>query len=127
MRQALGAAAAVYEETVVDLARLTFCDSAGFSALIAVRHTARHRGTGLRWQHIPSHLQRLLRASRTRLTGTSCARAGSARSRCRRRPPQGACRQRRRGPEQPPLCRQPAQTDVTGKAPRLRPSGCRRR
>ncbi|MFD9622039.1 STAS domain-containing protein [Streptomyces virginiae] len=71
VRQALGAAAAVYEETVVDLARLTFCDSTGLRALITVRNTARHQGTDLRWQHIPSHLQRLLRASRTHLTGTS--------------------------------------------------------
>ncbi|MER7577908.1 STAS domain-containing protein [Streptomyces sp. NPDC126514] len=78
VRQALTAAATVYEETVVDLARLAFCDCAGLGALISARNTARRRGTHLRWQHIPEHLQWLLRATGTRLTGTSPPPAGTA-------------------------------------------------
>ncbi|MFJ8589630.1 lipid asymmetry maintenance protein MlaB [Streptomyces sp. NPDC093595] len=78
VRQALTAAATVYDETVVDLSRLAFCDCAGLGALISARNTARRRGTHLRWQHIPEHLQWLLRATGTRLTGTSLPPAGTA-------------------------------------------------
>lgn len=78
VRQALGAAVAVYEETVVDLARLSFCDCAGLGALISARNLARRRGTRLCWRHIPEHLQRLLSATDTCLISTFPPPAGTA-------------------------------------------------
>ncbi|MFF8847621.1 lipid asymmetry maintenance protein MlaB [Streptomyces sp. NPDC015127] len=56
VRRALIAAVTVYEEAVVDLSRIAFCDCAGLGALISGRNAARRRGTRLHWHHIPYHL-----------------------------------------------------------------------
>ncbi|MFF3403060.1 STAS domain-containing protein [Streptomyces sp. NPDC002659] len=71
VRQALAAAVAVYEETVLDLAHLGFCDCAGLGALIAARNAARRHGTRLHLYNIPGHLQRLARATGTSLAAAS--------------------------------------------------------
>lgn len=77
LRQALAAAVAVYEETVVDLARLGFCDCAGLGALIAARNAARRHGTRLHLRNIPSHLQRLARATSTSLATLDTSSGGA--------------------------------------------------
>ncbi|MFE5549750.1 lipid asymmetry maintenance protein MlaB [Streptomyces sp. NPDC056534] len=102
LRQALFVAVSVYEETVVDLARLGFCDCAGLGGLVAVRNAAHRRGARLEWQHIPGHLRVLLRATRTSLTGTTPAAAGERWNPCRRALPTPVAASRR--PESlPPL------------------------
>ncbi|MFE2471205.1 STAS domain-containing protein [Streptomyces mirabilis] len=68
LRQALTDAVAVYEETVLDLAGVDFCDCAGIGTLVAARNLARSRGHRLRMRRIPGHLQRLLHLTHTRLT-----------------------------------------------------------
>ncbi|MFF3062148.1 STAS domain-containing protein [Streptomyces sp. NPDC057909] len=60
----------MYEETVLDLSRLDFCDCVGIGALVAARNMARRSGHRLRVRNAPGHLQRLLHATRTCLTGT---------------------------------------------------------
>ncbi|MGI5380635.1 STAS domain-containing protein [Streptomyces sp. CA-251387] len=70
LRQALAAAVTVYEETVIDLAGVSFCDCAGIGTLVAARNLARRRGHRLRVHGIPAHLQRLLHLTHTRLADT---------------------------------------------------------
>lgn len=78
LRQALAAAVAVYEERVLDLAGVDFCDCAGIGTLIAARNLARRRGHRLRMRRIPGHLQRLLHLTHTRLTDTDPPRTAPA-------------------------------------------------
>ncbi|MFJ1562195.1 STAS domain-containing protein [Streptomyces mirabilis] len=55
LRHALTAAVAMYEETVLDLAGVDFCDCAGIGPLIAARNLARRRGHRLHVRRIPGH------------------------------------------------------------------------
>ncbi|MEU0374425.1 STAS domain-containing protein [Streptomyces sp. NPDC006283] len=61
IRQALVEAIAGHERVIIDLRRLSFCDCAGLSALIAARNAARHHGTTLTFRNPPRQLARLLR------------------------------------------------------------------
>ncbi|MFE5946834.1 STAS domain-containing protein [Streptomyces sp. NPDC056480] len=65
VRQVLTAAVAVYEETVLDLACLGFCDCVGLGALIAAGRAARCRGALLYLRNVPGCLERLARANGT--------------------------------------------------------------
>jgi anti-anti-sigma factor len=77
----------VYEETVLDLAGVGFCDCAGIGTLIAARNLARRRGHRLRMRRIPGHLQRLLHLTHTRLTDTGPPHPSSTPPTCPGTPP----------------------------------------
>jgi anti-sigma B factor antagonist len=61
MRDAISAALATGDSVVVDLAAVTFMDSAGLSALIAVRLRARAEGLSLRLDRVPDRVANLFR------------------------------------------------------------------
>ncbi|MFD9624183.1 STAS domain-containing protein [Streptomyces virginiae] len=71
VRRVLATAVAVYQETVVDLGGLGFCDCAGLGALITARNAARRHGNLLRFHNVPGSLQRLARATGTSLAAPS--------------------------------------------------------
>ncbi|MEU1409221.1 STAS domain-containing protein [Streptomyces sp. NPDC005728] len=106
LRHALTAAVAVYEETVIDLAGVNFCDCAGIGTLVAVRNLARRRGHRLRVRRIPGHLQRLLHLTHTRLTDTGPPHPAPAR------------------PGTLPPTRLPPKITAGQRSPALRPWGC---
>ncbi|MET7391790.1 STAS domain-containing protein [Streptomyces sp. NPDC005529] len=61
VRRALVATITRYEQVIIDLGRLDFCDCAGLSALIAAQRTARAHRAALTIRTVPPQLARLLR------------------------------------------------------------------
>ncbi|WP_276092044.1 STAS domain-containing protein [Streptomyces silvisoli] len=60
VQSALNAAVATHHDTVLDLARLSFCDCGGLNALITAARAAEDQGADLRLRGVPHCLVRLL-------------------------------------------------------------------
>ncbi|MER6455977.1 STAS domain-containing protein [Streptomyces sp900105245] len=65
LRHALQQAVATYPRTVVDLARVPFCDCTGLGALMAANRRAKERGAVLHLRCVPHAVACLLRLTHT--------------------------------------------------------------